>query len=403
MKIAGIIAEYNPFHKGHEYHIKETKERLSADFVIVAMSGNFVQRGEPAVFDKYARAEAALRHGADMVMEIPTLFSSSTAEFFAFAGAKLLSDTGIVDFISFGSESGIIEELKPIADFLANEPDSYKESLKKHLKEGLSFPGARQKALEEAGFNGKILDEPNNILGAEYLKALIKLKSSIVPFTIKREGSGYNSVDETEIFPSAAAIRKIYAEGKSAEPFLGKDLFEFYNGLIKNGEGPIFLKDFEPYINFRIRNLGKEGIESMEDVTEGLENRIIASPWDIEEKIDFIKTKRYTRTKIQRMLIHILLGIEKDYASFWRQNGYVPYIKVLGFRKDAEKLLNEMKENSKLPVIVNLRGAHKILGRKEHEFFEKDMVFDDIYRLACPDPNKREIKKDYSGRVMKLM
>ncbi len=403
MKIAGIIAEYNPFHKGHEYHIKETKERLNADFVIVAMSGNFVQRGEPAVFDKYARAEAALKHGADMVMEIPTLFSSSTAEFFAFAGVKLLSDTGIVDFISFGSESGNVEELKPIAGFLANEPDSYKESLKKHLKEGLSFPAARQKALEEAGFNGKILDEPNNILGAEYLKALIKLKSSIVPFTIKREGSGYNSVDETEIFPSAAAIRKIYAEGKSAEPILGKDLSEFYDGLIKNGEGPIFLKDFEPYINFRIRNLGKEGIESMEDVTEGLENRIIASPWDIEEKIDFIKTKRYTRTKIQRMLIHILLGIEKDYASFWRQNGYVPYIKVLGFRKDAEKLLNEMKENSKLPVIVNLRDAHKILGRKELEFFEKDMVFDDIYRLACPDPNKREIKKDYSGRVMKLM
>ena len=403
MKIAGIIAEYNPFHKGHEYHIKETKKRLNADFVIIAMSGNFVQRGEPAVFDKYARAEAALKHGADMVIEIPALFSSSTAEYFAYAGVKLLADTGIVDYISFGSESGDIDELKPIAEVLATEPDPYKESLKKHLKEGLSFPAARQKALESSGFSENVLDGPNNILGIEYLKALIKLKSSMIPFTLKREGGGYNSVDETKNYPSAAAVRKMYAEGRNTEGVLGKELSELYDSLIKNGEGPVFLKDFEPYINFRIRCLGKEGMEKIEDVTEGLENRIISSPWDIEEKIGFIKTKRYTRTKIQRMLIHILLGIEKDYAAYWRQRGYVPYIKVLGFRKEAEKLLNEMQKKSNLPVIVNLRDGHKILDPAEKDFFEKDMVFDDIYRLAYPDPERRTIKKDYSGRVMKLM
>lgn len=403
MKAAGIIAEYNPFHKGHELHIKETKSKLGADFIVVAMSGNFVQRGEPAIFDKYSRAEAALRSGADLVVEIPAVFSSAGAEFFAHSGVKLLADMGVVDYLSFGSESGEICKLKPAAEILANEPEKYKLSLKKYLNEGISFPAARMKAVGDCGIDGEILNEPNNILGVEYMKALIRLKSKIIPFTVKRQGNGYNSESEKGRYLSASALRKMIYEGKNIEDAVPQSASEIYKRETDKGKGPVFLKDVESFLNFEERRLGKENLKSIEDVTEGLENKIVLSPWDIEEKIEFLKSKRYTRTKIQRMLLHVLLGIEKEYAEKCREMGYIPYIKVLGFKRSAEKLLEMIKISSKLPLIVNLRDVKKFSNEYVQEFFGNEMKYDDFYNALCPNKNLRGIGNDYKRKVLKML
>ena len=244
MKTAGIIAEYNPFHKGHEYQIRYTKEKLKADYVIVAMSGDYVQRGTPALISKHTRTEMALRCGADLVLEMPVSISTASAEAFAMGGVSLLDSLGIVDILCFGSESGEISALKELAEILVEEPEEYKKLLKSFLSEGLTFPAARSQALTEyfknpRNFSGddfdgvltpllnevtQILNTPNNILGIEYCKALLRLNSQIRPVTIRREGMGYHETtvpegdlvssspdlqSSTDFFASATAIRSL--------------------------------------------------------------------------------------------------------------------------------------------------------------------------------------------------
>ena len=341
-----------------------------------------------------------------LIQQVRRLLSSrkerEQAGLFVSDGVKLLSDTGIVEYLSFGSETGSIDALKPISEILANEPENYKKALKKYLEEGLSFPSARMKAVSDCGFEGEIIKSPNNILGVEYIKAIKRLKSDIKPFTIKRQGNGYNSESLEGSFVSASGIRKNISEGGEFESFVPEKAAEIYKREISLGHGPLFLKDFEDIINFQERRLGKNGLKAIEDVTEGLENKIIESPWDIEEKIEFLKSKRYTRTKIQRMLLHVLLEIEKDFAKAVRENGYIPYIKVLGFRKDAEKLLDEIKRKSKLPLIVNLREGKKVLEKESLILFENEIKYDDFYKMPYCDKKMTMSGKDYSRKVLKI-
>ena len=230
MITAGIIAEYNPFHRGHQYHIEETRRQTGADFIVVVMSGDYVQRGEPAIVDKYLRTRMALYGGADLVLELPVTYASASAEYFASAGVQLLNNLRSVNYLSFGSEKAEIKDFEPLVKFLSEEPDFYKKQLREELKRGKNFPLAREDALKayvrefcpETQIFWEILEEPNHILGLEYLKSLHRLRSPIVPVTIRRQGAGYHDVDMEKRYPSASAVRKLLAEGKEIRPMLGR-------------------------------------------------------------------------------------------------------------------------------------------------------------------------------------
>lgn len=224
MKVVGLITEYNPFHNGHKYHLEASKEKASATHSIAVMSGNFLQRGEPALLDKWTRAKMAVDSGVDLVLELPTVFATQSAEYFAHGALSVLEDTNVVDSLCFGSELGDTELLKDIADVLVDEPLEFKNILKKHLNLGLSFPKARSLALkaffEHAKYSHfekieKIVESPNNILGIEYMKSLIKLKSKITPLTIKRVYSNYHDKDINSSIASATSIREHYFKNKN--------------------------------------------------------------------------------------------------------------------------------------------------------------------------------------------
>ena len=227
MNVLGIVSEYNPLHSGHVYHIAASREKTGATHAVCVMSGNFVQRGEPAIVDKWARAKMALNSGIDLVIELPVVFACASAEIFARGAVRILNQTGIINYLCFGSEQGELETLKRIASVLAEEPSEFRTSLKKYLKQGLSFPAAREKAL--TGYlrdvPGGIMDKSNNILAIEYLKALITTGSGMEPVTIRRKGSGYQDSIITETFSSATAIRNFLKEtGSVSDPVLNGNI-----------------------------------------------------------------------------------------------------------------------------------------------------------------------------------
>ncbi|MBQ9092161.1 MAG: nucleotidyltransferase, partial [Anaerotignum sp.] len=352
MKTLGIITEYNPFHKGHAYMIEEAKKKAGANRVVVIMSGSFVQRGEPAIFDKWTRTEAALMNGVDMVLELPVLFAASNAETFARAAVRTLQDSGIVDVLCFGSESGDLHSMQEAARLMENETEEFQKLLKEQLDEGLSYPAARAKALETVShISSEILSRPNHILGLEYLKALERYNCTMEPMTIKREGD-YNSPSLTEGFASAAAIRKALAEDRSTEamPQLPENTHDLYNKALSLGTAPVFWDELAPALHYKLRMSSAEEIKEIAEVVEGLENRIfhsIDSCYDMKDIIDFIKTKRYTRTKIQRILLHILLDVKEKEVSYFMNLPKMPYIRVLGFQKEKSDILADLTENAK--------------------------------------------------------
>ena len=351
MKTLGIITEYNPFHKGHAYMIAEAKKRAGADRVVVVMSGSFVQRGEPAIFDKWTRTEAALKNGVDLVLELPVLFAASNAETFARAAVRILEESGIVDILCFGSESGDLHSMQEAARLMENETEEFQKLLKEQLNEGLSYPAARAKALETVSqINSEILSRPNHILGLEYLKALDRYNCTMEPMTIKREGD-YNSPSLTDGFASAAAIRKALAEGRSTEAMtqLPENVHDVYNKALSLGTAPVFWDELAPALHYKLRTSSAEEIKEISEVVEGLENRIlhsIDSCYDMKDIIDFIKTKRYTRTKIQRILLHILLDIKEKEVSYFLNLPKMPYIRVLGFQKERSDILADLTDNA---------------------------------------------------------
>ena len=220
MRVVGLIAEYNPYHNDHKYHIEKAKELATADYAIVVMRGNFVQRGTPAIMPKHLRAEAALKCGADLGIELPVYYATGTAEQFAYGAVSLLDKLGCVDAICFGSECGDIEPLKSLAKILCDEPAEYKENLQFNLRSGMSFPLARQKAIQavcDSSHLTELLEQPNNILGIEYLKALYRLGSNIEPLTIRREASHYHDTELQEQFSSASALRGTISDGNFAQ------------------------------------------------------------------------------------------------------------------------------------------------------------------------------------------
>ncbi|TYP59980.1 nucleotidyltransferase [Thermosediminibacter litoriperuensis] len=414
MKIVGVIAEYNPFHSGHMYHLSKIRSEFNPDAILCAMSGNFVQRGEPAVFDKWVRAEMALGGGADLVMEIPACFAASTAEVFAEASVKLLNSTGLVNYLSFGIEECRIEELNLIGKLFAEEPPLLKASIKKFLKKGLSFPAAREKAalelLSSQIPDGKLqllphlLRKPNFILAVEYVKAIKKLGVDMEILPVLRKGAGYHEKGLQREFPSASAIRCFLRETRDKEALnllasaLPTHCIEIIKREIESGNGPVFFEDFELLILGILRRSSEEDLSLIFDIKEGLENRIkraAKKASSLAELIEEIKSKRYPETRIQRILIHILLNIERELVS-----SRAPlYIRVLGFSQKGSEILRKIKEKTSLPVITRT-AEYKNLKNLARRMFEIDLLASDIYSLAKPSRDKRQGGMDFYKKII---
>lgn len=409
MKIVGVITEYNPFHKGHLYHIEEAKRITGSDYCIAVMSGNFVQRGDPAVVSKWVRAKSALESGADIVIELPIHYSTASAEFFSTASVALLHNTGIVNSICFGSEEGELDTLDLIADVLANEPDSYKEWLAHYLDEGLNFPTARSRALKKHlphNFDA-VINSPNNILGIEYLKALKRLKSPMKPYTIKRIGAGYHDQTSNSPIVSATAIRK-YLRNMTEEPSVLADMMPIASlhnlrVAIEDNIAPIFPNDFFPLLKYKLFTTPSRELYKILDITEGLENRILSSinqATSVDMLLDMVTTKRYTRTKINRALLHILLDIDKKSFETFNRNGFSQYIKVLGFNRNAQHLMKQMKDFATLPIITNVKASSMNLTSLQKKMLDDEIRATNIYNTVVLSKFNQFVKNDYTQPVI---
>lgn len=407
MKVLGIISEYNPFHKGHMYHLEESRKVTNADFVVSVMSGNFVQRGEPAMADKWLRAKAAVESGVDLVIELPFVFACNSAEYFAYGGVSILDGLGCVDYISFGSENGNIQELMELAKLLVEEPEDLKKALKKHLDAGVSYAKAWENALEENYVKNAstILRGPNNILALEYLKVLLKTYSTMEPITIPRIGTHHNSEEIGEGYSSATALRKKYYDQGSLDgldEFMPDSSFKNY-ARIKESVN-IQLKDLFPVVTAEILKASRNELRNILSVTEGLENKIkneIRNAEDMGELIEKINSKRYANTKIQRMLVHILANLDKDSMQHIMDNRII-YARILAMNDNGARLLKTIKKErcAKIPVITNINKDLKD-DSIEWTALNYDILATDLYNLSSG--NNLYAGADYVRKPIKVL
>lgn len=394
MKIVGLIAEYNPFHNGHKYHIEKAKEVTEADHVIVVMSGDFVQRGTPSIMPKRLRCEAALKAGASLVIELPTCYSTASAESFAFGAVSILDKLGCVDAICFGSECGEIKNLELLAKILIEEPAEYKEALQYYLRQGESYPAARQKAMYEyfdSDVATPILAEPNNILGIEYLKALHKISSEMKPYTISREFSKYHDKVLNEVFSSASAIRKEINENglENIEGHIPEEGLDLFTENFEN-RFPVVANDFSLLLKYRLLKENKESLSEYLDVSEELANRIINNRnqfVDYDQFCELLKTKEVTYSRISRALLHILLEIKKDDLA------KIENARVLGFRKDSTAVLSAIKETSMIPLVGKVVGI-------EDPMILKDVFAANLYESVVTDKFKTPYMNEYEQSIV---
>lgn len=408
MKIVGLITEYNPFHAGHLYHMQRARELTGADYCVVLMSGSFVQRGEPAIFDKYRRTKAALLAGADLVLEMPAAFSTASAHEFAAYGVALLSAIG-VDTVVFGSECGQIETLRQAAYVLNHESAEFRERLQKGLKEGLTYPQARTKALGETQADRtsvenvedfhvntdvpgspiwtSVLNSPNNILGIEYLRAAEALHSPMEFYTISREGSGYHEDTLSEAkFPSASAIRGIIRNSLSKD----KDLLDILASHLPavthpayTGAVPVFVDDFSELLNAAV--LQMQATFSIADLSPELAARLAKSPYcplSFEERIQALKTRQLTYTRVSRALLHLVLGMREEDISRWKDEGYALYARILGFRRQSSPLLSYLHKKSSIPLITKMADAAQNLSPSALALLEQEVYASHLYQTV---------------------
>lgn len=390
-KVLGIIAEYNPFHNGHLYHLEQAKKLTGSSYTVAVISGNFTQRGSTALIDKWSRAEIALNCGVDLVLELPTLYATSSAENFADGAVKILNSLKVVDYLAFGAETSDMDLLEPIADVLYKEPKAYKMLLANELKKGVSFPKARENALMlylgDIRKYLNVLSSPNNILGLEYMKSLKKYNSIIKPVAITRFEARYNDITYSGNIASATAIRNITKNGnfKILRKLVPAPSYGILMDNIKQGHIIPDLSVFERQIIYNLRKMSLSEIAELPDVTEGLENSIkkVANSCNtVNEFLNLIKSKRYTSTRLQRILIYSLLGItKKDIALSKKVN---PYIRVLGFNKRGKFLISEIaKANPKLDIITSVKRFIDTSSNKNlKSVLEKDIWATNVYSIG---------------------
>lgn len=405
MKVVGIVAEYNPFHKGHAYHIKKAKELTGSDYCIVVMSGNYTQRGIPAMIDKHSRAQMALLNGADLVIELPVRFATASAEGFATNAISLLNATGVVTDLCFGSECGEVEKLAKIAKVILEEPDEYKEVLKRELKNGHSYPVARNMALQGLDcwdFDSlKILSMPNNILGIEYIKALIKTDSKMNPVTVKRKGSNYNECSLSELYSSALAIRSSIASTENLENIYSavpKNVYDIMKER-QNISFPIIPDDFSEMLHYKLLSEKDNGFTDYIDVSPDLSDRIAKNVYqykNYESFCDLLKTKNMTYTRISRCLLHILLDLKT------KENVAPSYLRILGLNTGAGDLSKALKENCGLPLISKLADAKKQLSEEAFELLKEDVFASNLYNTVLSHKFDSDFISDYQKPVQTI-
>ncbi|MEA3424056.1 MAG: nucleotidyltransferase [Bacillota bacterium] len=389
MKILGVIVEYNPFHSGHAYHLEKSISMTNATHTIAVMSGNFVQRGEPALMDKWTRAKIAVDNGVDLVIELPFVNAISSAEKFAFGSISILDQMGIVNDIVFGSENGNVDTIEGIADYLVNENDEYKEALQRFLSKGISFPAARDSALRELTVNVEQL-KSNDILGIEYIKAVKQLGSDIKYHALQRQNVDYHSLDVVDSFASATGIRNQIKKND----FLGVRFSVpamTYN-YISDYRNFLFIDDYYEILRYKILSESSEYLSEIHEVAEGIENRIIESmkkSTDMTTFLENVKTKRFTMTRIKRIMLNILFDVKTKEVDEY--DLLTPkYLNILAADDKGLEILRLLKKNEDLNIITNLSKfttEDPLLKRQ----LQLDLKASDLYSIL----KKEQLGQDY--------
>ncbi len=411
MKVVGIIAEYNPFHKGHAYQIRYAKERLGADYVIVAMSGPFTQRGTPALFDKYSRADHALACGADLVLELPVVYATASAQVFATGGVALLQNTGLVDTLLFGSECPDLSTLQAIADRLSEESPAYQDLLRQALQGGTSYAVARAKALENPAY-AEILAQPNNILAIEYLQALARLDSAMTPLCLQRQGAGYHETSFDENMASASGIRHFLADHPQMSDRelallldqIPEALHSSVKELIHNGQF-LFPDDTSLLLHYALTN--KQDFSEIADANFDISNKILQNRHlyaGFHSFCQLLKSKDLAYSRISRVLCHILLDIKKQ--DMVMQNAtcglaakdLVPYLRILGFSDTGRPLLKQIKKNGAAPLITSPQNAKGLLSPEAMHLLDKDIFASDVYRMMLSNKTGQFFPNEYTRK-----
>lgn len=404
MKTVGLIVEYNPLHNGHLYHFRQSLHATGAEASIAVMSGHFLQRGEPAIISKWARAEMALRIGVDLVIELPTIYANQPAEWFAYGAVGVLDATGVVDELCFGSESGELGWMQKLAEQLYAEPAPFRRLLKEQLSLGLTFPVAYNQAaqawLHHLNLTGKELAQPNNTLGLHYLMALHRLQSSIKPATIQRSKAGYNQATVSdEHIASATALRNLWLQQRSLEPlapFVPSSTYQIMIGELEQGRGPVTWDKLFRQLLLQLTVHSAAETHTILGMEEGLEYRFqsVLRSFERSEHINFdlflqrLKTKRYTRTRLQRTCVNVLLQLSKQAFDAEIATKGVPYLRVLGFSEKGRRLLKKMKTKAKAPVITKA-------SELQSDAFEFDLRAAGIYALGFDSIGGHDLLADY--------
>lgn len=448
MKVVGLITEYNPFHNGHKHHIEEARRITGADYCIAVMSGSFVQRGAPAIIDKYSRARMALLNGVDLVLELPVCFSTASAEYFAHGAVSLLNRLGVVDFICFGSECGNINILNKAAELLLDKSGLFDECLQAYLKEGKSYPAARSAAMQklirtnqamdlsdtDAELLCQIINEPNNILGIEYIKAIRSLNSMIQPVTIRRISAHYHdreladentvgsvrgSISGTDIpsdnictstISSATAIRSSILDTCHTSTDISFNRIKssvpdnVYRILRENylKSFPITEEDFAQLLHYRLIYEDRQALSKYMDVSEDLADRIKKIRninCSFEEFCKTVKSKNYTLTRINRALLHIVLDIRKSSVDAYCRNGYTQYARILGIKKESSRLLRLIYKRGSLPVITKLSNADNMLDSLGRQMLTEDINASHLYNRIVYGKYNSDIPNEYKHGI----
>ncbi len=426
MKTAAVIAEYNPFHNGHQFHLERTRSLTGADYVVAVMSGDFVQRGQCAVTDKYARTRMALLGGADLVLELPVLFACGSAGDFAAGAVALVDGLGVADTLCFGSECGDIAPLLRAASLLCAESPAFQAALQGRLKEGWSFPRARAAALrtvwpKDGSFPGEdFFSSPNNILGLEYCLCLTRRGSAVRPVTVRREGAAYGETvlpepdtaapaDRRQHFPSALALRRLLAS--AGGPAASLTQFFSYVPAAQHGlwqeilaQGRLlFPADLTKELRLRLLQDAPEGYTRYADVTKELSDKlrkscIRFSDWD--DLCGRLKTKELTYSRISRALCHILLSVTAQELADARSRGSVPYARILGFRREAAPLLSAIRANSAVPLLSRPADAKRLLSPEGFAMLQKDVSASHLYESAMAAKRRTVPVHEYTRQLV---
>lgn len=406
-RVVGIIAEYNPFHNGHYYHLQKAKQEANADYCIAVISGNFTQRGDVSIVNKWAKAYMAICGGADLVIELPTIYSVSSAENFANGAIKILDSLKIVDSFAFGAEANDLATLNNIANVLNEEPKGYTNILNHELKKGISYPAARENAimmyLNDIKRYANVMGNPNNILAVEYLKALKNQKSKLTPIMIKRQKVYYNEHRIVDGYASATGIRELLKnkEYSDVSKVVPRSTYQILGQQANSGRMILSLEKYQKEIIYALRKMTVEEIAELPDVSEGLENSIKNAANNcnnLTELINGIKSKRYTQTRIQRILIYALLGINKKMME--NSKKVIPYTRVLGFNSKGKMLISEiMNKNPKINMITSVKKYMDQNKNKQlAEMLDVDIFATDVYTLGYDYDSKANL--DFTNNMI---